>query len=159
MALVWLLVALGSPAIGCAIFSERGVSDAESEAYTVALHRMVRSHVYDMRCEALLPLAREVLWEADFEQVDYQGDHDGLRTEWVERDDMLRARYEVHPHRVGANRCAVQFLYREQAGARDRERRAMGREIELLEYVDAPQADRIRARARQEAQEAVSDQQ
>ncbi len=147
-----------SMAIGCAIFSDRNINDAEAQAYEVAFHRMVQGHVYEMGCDALLPLAQEVLWDADFQQVEYQGNNDGLQTEWVDRDEMLRARYEVHPHRVDDNRCAVQFLYREEAGAAESEQRAVGREIELLEHVDPEEAKRIRTEARREARRVTSEQ-
>ncbi len=141
-------------AMGC-----RTGQDAETQrAYQVALERMIQGHVYEMGCEALLPMAEQLLWDRGFHQISYEGDNDGLRTEWRDHDDMRQYHYEVHAHRVSARQCAVQIIYHEVAGETQNQRRDAERELELLDYIDESQANDIRSRARQQAEETTVEQ-
>lgn len=138
---------LASVALACS----SGPDPQTQQAYQTALERLVQGHVYQMGCEALLPLAEQVLWERGFQQVDHRDDSDEIGTEWIESDEMRQVRYEVHAHRVALDRCAAQFVVRERAGQSENQRRDVHRELELLELVDEQEAQRVRSQAREEA--------
>lgn len=148
------LLVVATIAMGCASPEQRQAREVEENTYRIALQRMVQGHVYEMRCEALLPLARDLLWESPYEGTDYTADGLGLRTDWLYHDDRRRSMYEVHAHRVGSERCAVQFIHRHDVGASEHRNRDVQRELELLDKVDSQRAQQLRSKARQEAREA-----
>ncbi len=136
--------------LGCSTTPDRQTE----QAYQSALERLVQGHVYEMGCEALLPLAEQVLWEAGYREVTHHEERDEIVSEWADRDGMRQVQYAVHTHRVSASRCAAQFILRERAGQSQNQRRDATRELELLELVDEQEAQRVRMQARQEAKEA-----
>lgn len=138
--MVWFVAA------GCA----SGPPSEAEQAYERALDRMVRGYVHPMSCQALLPMAEQLLWEEGYRQVTQFGDRDGVRTEWDGAQGPAH-RYEVHTRRVSPQRCAVEFLYVEGQGVDQREQRVERRELELLEMIDEREAQRIRSRARRQA--------
>ena len=134
--------------------AERQAQQVEEDTYRLALQRLVQSHIYPMSCEALLPLAMDMLWESPYEEAEYTGDRLGLVTPWREHDERRRSRLNVHAHRAGNDRCAVQFITVDEVGPHEEQRRDVNRELQFLERVDEEAANRVRLRARREARQA-----
>ncbi len=147
-----LLIFILLPA--CTTPQERQARQVEEDTYRTALQRMVQSYVYSMSCEALLPLAKDLLWESPYDGAAYTEDRTGLTTDWRDHDETRRSRLTVHSHRAGHDRCAVQFITQERIGHNEHQRRDVNRELELLERVDDEEANRVRLGARREAREA-----
>lgn len=147
--MVWM-AALTVMVAGCATLTGGSLSAEEEAAYEVALERRVQGYVYDMSCQALLPMAEQLLWDEGFRELEYeQGDME-LNTEWKEAADPTPVQYAVYAHEAGGQRCAVQFMRRHKG--KEAQRRDIERELELIEYIDEEEAQRIRDRAKQEAQ-------
>ena len=147
----WVVGLCVTIAAGCQTSQDQRME----RAYEVALQRMVHSHVYEMSCQALLPLAQQLLWESGYGEAPPIGDGDALRSEWKQQDNQVRSRYTVHAHRVGLDQCAVQFIHHERSEQAETEMRDVSRELEFLEFVDQQDAQYIRSRAREEAHQQV----
>lgn len=148
LAVVTACVAMG----GCSTISSGFSDPAERKAYQTELERQVQGYVYEMGCEALLPMAKQVLWDEGHHDVEYTGESRGLQTGWNAEDDRV-VQYEVVAQQAGSHRCAVQFIRRSRDDAQT-QRRDIDRELELIEAIDEKEARRIRSQAR-EAAEAV----
>lgn len=151
---LWAAIAL----VGCVTVQERQAREEEVRVYEAALKQHVQAYVYPMSCPALLPLAGDLLWRDGYEELDWDGEGEGVKTQWKERVDdrgeIGRSRYHVHSHDVGVQLCAVQFVRDDEEGGTHLRRRDPRRELEFLDEVDPEGAQTVRMEARQEAYEA-----
>lgn len=136
---------------GCSLFHNPELRRAEQQAYEQHLEQTLRGYSHDMRCEALLPLVEDLLWDKGYEQVESVARGDGLITEWNDA-----RRYEVHAHRIGLEQCAVDIVQTHRDDGRDRQYPDPKLELQLIERIDASDAERIRTDAERNASEAVS---
>ncbi len=147
LAILAISLVVGGGSLGCVSVQERQARQIRDQTYQVALIQAVQGHVYEMSCEALLPLAADLLWDDGY-RVELRGEPvDRVETEARELDGNRRVRYEVHSQEMGERRCAVQFVREEEAGRERVRRRDPGLELLLLDQVD----DRAGRRARMEA--------
>lgn len=138
----------------CTSAPERQARQVEEDTYRIALERLVKGHVYDMSCQALLPLAADLLWEADYDGIEYGQAQLTLVTAWVDREPTLRTRQVVHSHRAGHQRCAVQIFTELRTDQSTDQRRDVAMEMALLERIDPRHTQYLRQQARQEARRA-----
>lgn len=134
-------------AAGCA---QLGAERVPQGAYQTALDQMMRGYVYDMDCSELLSHTEQYLQQEGYPEVETVG-AEALRTGWSEPDegDGQRSRHEVRVHRVEDGVCALQLIHYRGIGSDARHYRDVPRELELLEWIDESEADRIRDRARE----------
>ncbi len=157
MIALFLAFGLAIAAIGCVSVQERQARQIRDQTYRISLVERVQSHVYAMKCASLLPFAADLLWEEGFE-VELTGDPiDSAITDFRERDDTRRVRYEVHTQPVDSHQCAVQFVRHEELGTQTHRHRDPSRELTLLDRVDEDAARRARFEAHQEAQRAYEE--
>ena len=148
--MTWSMVALVMA--GCSTLLGSRVSPEEKAAYEAALERRVQGYVFDMSCDALLPMAEQLLWDEGYRDVDYDRGRMGLSTEWSKGEHAAPVQYAVYAHQAGTQRCAVQFMRRKDGGGQKEQRRDIGWELDLIEFIDEKEAARIRDQARREAE-------
>lgn len=147
---VWSMVALMGA--GCSTLVGGNLSPEEQAAYEAALERRVQGYVYEMSCDALLPMAEQLLWNEGYRDVDYERGNRELRTTWSDNEQEARIQYAVYAHEAGTQRCAVQFMRRVDQGRGEEQRRDIGWELALIEFIDEAEALRIRNQAEREAE-------
>ena len=140
--------------IGCASIVDRPMTDEQQQAYDIALGRLLQAHAYEMRCPALEPLIEEMLWDKGYgdDEIESASGAVGLRTTWRDREPGGSVRYEFHLRDVGVDDCAVEVLARRRSNG-DESMRDVDMEMRLLESIDDPEAERLRSKARDEAEQ------
>ena len=147
VASLWLV--LGGA--GCASFGGNPLSAEQQAVYESQLDERVQGYVYKMDCDALMPMAEQLLWDRGYRDLDYESGE--LVTEWGVEDGASRVKYSVYAHQAGSQQCAVQFMRRKKGGQTPQQQRDIERELELIEYIDDDEARRIRDEARQKAED------
>ncbi len=152
-----LFSALIASAIACTTPQERRARLVESHTYEMVLLQEIQSYIYSMSCPALMPMAADLLWEAGYNDDNWEGAGDHLKTEWRTHDEMRRSRYEVMCRELAEEKCTVQFVRDEDLGETNHRRRDPHLELNLLQLVDEDAAYRIRSIAREEARKAYEE--
>lgn len=156
----WMITALGAAialvifCTGCVTVQERQAKEEEVRVYEAALKQHVQAYVYSMSCPALLPLAGDYLWRDGYDELVWDGEGEGVKTDWKSEGEQARSRYHVHSHDVGIQACAVQFVRDDEVEDSIQRRRDPRRELEFLDEVDPEGGKRVRMEARHEAYEA-----
>lgn len=140
--------------LGCATPLERQARDIEARTYELSLQRQIQAHIYPMSCQALLPLAADLLWEEGYGDSSWLGDREGLISEFKDHDPIRRSQYAILAQSIRDEECTIQALRRELTQEKNQEERDPRWELRFLDYVDDEMGRRVRFRARQEADRA-----
>ncbi|MBA2663053.1 MAG: hypothetical protein H0U74_12215 [Bradymonadaceae bacterium] len=155
---IWKLIAvvplwaLVSTALGCATTAQKRAEQARKDTYELVLQERVHAYVYEMGCAAVLPVAEELLFNHGYQTQHYDAASHLLEMQWKYRDEDLRSRYLVQGVALDEQRCNVQIVHQEEAGAATHASRTYSLELELLNRVHPRGAEQVRGEARLEAE-------
>lgn len=132
----------------CATAEQKRASLAQQEAYEAAIARGINAHVYEMSCQAVLPVAEELLIKRGYATSVY--DQEGLMVEmqWKDDGDGARSRYVAQGMALGDQRCNLQIVGEKDIGGQRNAQRSDQIEMELIERIKPEIAKNIRAEAK-----------
>jgi len=137
----------------CATAEQKRASHAQQEAYKVAIARGINAHVYEMSCQAVLPVAEEILIKRGYTTQVY--DQEGLIVEmqWKEDAQAARSRFIAQGMALGEQRCNLQIVAEKETAGQRTAQRSDEIEMELISRIQPEMAKNIKAQAK-----AMSDQ-
>ncbi len=132
----------------CATAEQKRASHAQQEAYKVAIARGINAHVYEMSCQAVLPVAEEILIKRGYTTQVY--DQEGLIVEmqWKEDAQAARSRFIAQGMALGDQRCNLQIVAEKETAGQRTAQRSDEIEMELISRIQPEMAKNIKAQAK-----------
>lgn len=146
-----------STLFACATAEQKRASRAQDEAFAAAFTRGIHAHVYEMSCQAVLPVAEELLIKRGYSTLVYDQEGFMVEMQWKEGAEGARARYVVQGMALGEQRCNVQVMAEKEVGGQKDALRSEEVELELLKRIQPEQAKAIKNKAQGMAEQMYQD--
>lgn len=146
-----------STLFACATAEQKRASRAQDEAFAAAFTRGIHAHVYEMSCQAVLPVAEELLIKRGYSTLVYDQEGFMVEMQWKEGAEGVRARYVVQGMALGEQRCNVQVMAEKEVGGQKDALRSEEVELELLKRIQPEQAKAIKNKAQGMAEQMYQD--
>lgn len=152
-----LSVVLMASLLACATAEQKRANRLQEEAYAAALTRGVHAYVYEMSCQAVLPVAEEILIKRGYQTGVYDQQGLMLEMQWKDEGAAARSRYIVQGMALGEQRCNMQIMAEKDTGGQRDTRRSQEVEMELLNRIQPEQARHVKSQARAMAEQMYRD--
>ncbi len=133
----------------CATAEQKRASHAQQEAYEAAITRGINAHVYEMGCQAVLPVAEELLIKQGYATNVYDQEALMIEMQWKNDAEAARSRYVVQGMALGDQRCNLQIVAEKEIGGQRSAQRSDAIEMELIDRIKPEMAKNIKAQAKE----------